>query len=104
MRNRIRWIAAAVLAAVGIATLPAKAQAADISLGVTLGGPAYYYEPAPRHYSHTVVYEEPAYYYEERPRVVYERVWCPGHRVYHRGPRGHVHVHHRHHRHHHWDD
>ncbi len=94
--RKLRWIVAAAVGAVGLAAVPAQAQAADISLGVTLGGPAYYYAPPPpRYYERTVVYEEPVYY-APRTRVVYESHYCPRHHVYHRSPRGHARVHYRH--------
>ena len=87
MKNRLRWIVGTAIAIAGFAAMPARA---DLSVGVTLGGPAYYYEPAPRYYEREVVYERPVVrYYEPRyyeSTVVYERdYYPPPRRYYHRG-------------------
>lgn len=89
----------AAIAMAGLASASVPAQAADVSIGLSLGSPYYYAPPPPRHYETHVVYEEPVYY---ETQVVRERHYCPQHRVYYRYQNQHVHYrhHHRHHRHH----
>lgn len=85
--NGIAFVKWALSAAVAVAGLSVVATAsADVSIGVDLGGPTYYQQPAPAY-----VVPEPAYvapppvYYQPAPPVYYERPAPP---VYYAPPQG----------------